>query len=571
MPIRARLASIRRSKAPGPPGETAPVSGLVEQFSRRLVIGWVAVPQGRPPVRIDLFLDDLRVSSTYATPAERLGRGTWKALAVEGVPDPRRLAKRQVRTFSFRLRDIWRFAGPRHRLTIRVDGRPVPIHGHGMYRVGRPHRAGERLPLEQLRQKLQDGYVFSQYGRLQLSKQVDHHWQQRVHELYDRVRELVERRTGHRVFVIYGTLLGAVRDNGYVGHDVDFDAAYLSGKTSGPEAADEMVEIALALIDEGLDVECKLTALHISDPDRPDTKIDLFHTYFDDEGRLSFPFGMAGTRRVRRDEWEGVRETRLPGGRVYSPVNAEAVLEQLYGSDWSRPKPGFNWTLDRTDAAREGHLNTVQRSKVYWANFYSRHEYTSGSTFFESVSAMDGLPSRVLDIGCGDGRDSCAFAEAGRTVIGLDSSPVGVSHAAEHAAARGLIERVRFEQCDVADRAALTAVVRQALAEAADEPVAFYLRFFLHAITEEAQATLMDVLAAGARSGDWFAAEFRTEADAAQRHVHEKHYRRFQSGLAFREALSGRYGFTVLHAEEGTGLSPYKGEDPVLCRVVARR
>ena len=99
----------------------------------------------------------------------------------------------------------------------------------------------------------------------------------------------------------------------------------------------------------------------------------------------------------------------------------------------------------------------------------------------------------------------------------------------------------------------------------------FYLRFFLHSIPEEVQETLMGVIRDQARSGDVFAAEFRTDEDEKRSKVHGQHYRRFQNGPAFGARLEGDYGFTVLHDEVGTGLSPYKGEDPVLYRVIARR
>ena len=46
------------------------------------------------------------------------------------------------------------------------------------------------------------------------------------------------------------------------------------------------------LIARGFDVDCNATALHISDSEY---RIDLFHTYFDEQGVLRFPFGIAGT------------------------------------------------------------------------------------------------------------------------------------------------------------------------------------------------------------------------------------------------------------------------------------
>ena len=112
--------------------------------------------------------------------------------------------------------------------------------------------------------------------------------------------------------------------------------------------------------------------------------------------------------------------------------------------------------------------------------------------------------------------------------------------------------------------------MEEVIASSADEPVLFYLRFFLHSIPEGLQDSLIEVISTCARPGDTLAAEFRTEEDESASKVHGQHYRRFQNGPAFGDQLRDR-DFAVLHEEEGTGLSPYKGEDPVLYRVIARR
>jgi predicted RNA methylase len=174
----------------------------------------------------------------------------------------------------------------------------------------------------------------------------------------------------------------------------------------------------------------------------------------------------------------------------------------------------------------------------------------------------------VVDIGCGDGRDGCAFGVAGRRVLGLDQSPVGVEHATKRADELGLGD-VSFATCDVSHRDELAAAL--ATVRRGDEPVVFYLRFFLHAINEETQATLLDAIDACARPGDLFAAEFRTDKDAEQAKVHTKHYRRFQNAEDFLADLASGRGWAILHSEEGPGLSRYQGEDPVLARVIARR
>ena len=564
------------------------VHGMVEEFSRRLVVGWVSVPADASPTQVTLNLDEFQVSATYATPNGAMsGRGgrqrgvmatdgatgaaphvkqPGQPRMIAGPADDRRNSGLQIRTFAFRVRDIWPYVRKRTQITVRVAGQPLPIHGHGMYLS--PPKNGKHTVAE-LAELFERGHLLTQFGQVALSKKLDTEWQSKVMALYRRTSDILRRAYGYDAFFVYGTLLGAVREGGFIGHDADFDAAYVSRHRTGPEALLELHDIALLLIEHGLDVECASAHLHIQDPEDPGTRIDLFHTWFDDDGLMRFPFGVAGSTQMSEQQWEGFREVDFPGGTGLVPVVAEQLVEHLYGADWRRPKPGFNWNLDRTDAADDGVLPIAIRTKVYWANFYSRTSYRDGSTFFEFVNARDDTPATIIDIGCGDGRDGCAFGAAGRTVLGLDQSPVGVEHATAHAAQLGVSDRVRFEVCDVADADDLGRALDLA-ARTSDEPLMFYLRFFLHAISAEVQERLMSAIDKHARPGDGFAAEFRTDKDEEKSHVHTRHYRRFQSAEEFGARLAAM-GFGILYEQEGTGLSPYQGEDPVLYRVVARR
>ncbi|MBD8870864.1 class I SAM-dependent methyltransferase [Nocardioides donggukensis] len=542
----------------------------MEEFSDRLVVGWVSVPADLPPTRVSLHLGSLVLASTFATVGGALSAPGTRRRRLRPANAPRgdrRRSDDQIRTFSFRVRDIWQYVDRGTRITVRVEGQPLPISGHGMFLT--PPGRGQH-GLERLREKLEEGYVLTQFGEIALSKRLDVEWQRTVLGLHARAARILADEHGLDLFIVYGTLLGAVREGGFIGHDADYDTAYVSRHRTAPEVALELEEVAMTLIRHGLEVDAHPLVLHVSDPEEPQHRIDVFHTYFDLDDRLRFPFGVASTHTLTTGEWAGTREIEFAGGRTRIPADPGRVVAMLYGDDWRRPKPGFNWNIERLDSVPEAGLSQEQRTRIYWSDFYSRTRSTSGSTFFEFVDAMSGVPDTVIDIGCGDGRDACAFGRSGRTVLGLDQSVVGIDHARERAASLDLAELVSFDVADVADVDDLGRALDE-VEERADGPVLFYLRFFLHAIPESVQDGLLSAISAHARPGDLFAAEFRTDADAKTDKVHEKHYRRFQSAGALATDLREARGFEILHFEEGAGLSPYKGEDPVLCRIVGRR
>ncbi|MGQ0624470.1 MAG: methyltransferase domain-containing protein [Sporichthyaceae bacterium] len=553
--LRGRARRELRRRGWTPPGQSAQaarpaVVGVVEDFTRNTVEGWIAVPAGTPPIKVTLHLGAVEVAATWATAGtDRTGTG-------------------EVRGFRFLLNHIWNFAKTTDTLTVRAGGMLLPIAGRGMFL--RPESDGTRAA-STLKRKLAEGHVFSRGGRLQLSKKLDHSWQKDVLDLYAGVRTLIKEQFGYETFVIYGSLLGAVREGGFIGHDVDFDVAILVSAESGAHAGAQMKKIAFALIEAGYDLEGRRTALHVHHPQKPAIRIDLFHLFFDNAGVLGFPFGVAGTTDVRKQDWRGVTEVPFATGTVACPVNGEQFAEAIYGAGWREPTPGFDWSRDRTKRALGAFIAHDDIEEIYWANFYARTEYTSGSTFFTYVNDQPGAPTHVIDIGCGDGRDSYAFGMAGKNVTGLDRSHIGVRHATKKAVDMGMGERVGFVACDVGEAAELRAVLTAAVERAGTAPVLFYARFFLHSIPEDVQATLMSVLSSVARGGDAFAAEFRTTGDADRMKVHTKHYRRFQDGPKFGIALREKYGFDVDFEVESTGLSPYKDEDPVLYRVLGRR
>ena len=65
------------------------------------------------------------------------------------------------------------------------------------------------------------------------------------------------------------------------------------------------------------------------------------------------------------------------------------------------------------------------------------------------AEASDLTPGRAVDLGCGEGGDAIWLAERGWQVTAIDFSEAGLRKAAEHAAERGVADRIEFRQADL--------------------------------------------------------------------------------------------------------------------------
>ena len=540
--LRGLRSAVRRRRV-------GPWHALVETFAADGVEGWVEVPHGAPPVRVALCVGDEEVGATHA--CDRVER------AAEG----------EVRGFSFLLRDLWQFVGTGDRLSVRIDAAPVPIAGRGLMLV--PGRDGEH-DLAELTRRREAGLVFDRFGALRLSKRLDLPWQSTVLGLYARAAAVLEAERGLDVFLVYGTLLGAVRDGGFIGHDDDFDCAYVSPLTDPREVVAELQQIACLLIEHGLDVDCRAQLLHLHDADDPSIRIDLFHLFFDETGTLCYPWGAAGTTSLQRADWQGVREIEFAGGPALVPVGAEQLIEVLYGSDWRLPVPGFSWVREKRVESIEARVPWEVRQEVRWFRAHTRTVHDQPSPFCLALLERTDLPGVVVDLGCGDGRDAVAMAAAGRSVVGVDRSTAGVGRAAARATELGVADRAEFAVVDLGVPASVVEVLERARERAAGGPLLLHARFLLHAVAQEVQDALLEVLRGHTRPGDVLAAELRTNADRGRHKAFPGVWRRLQDGPALGRRLV-EDGFVLIEEREGTGLAAYGVEDPVVYRVLARR
>lgn len=217
-------------------------------------------------------------------------------------------------------------------------------------------------------------------------------------------------------------------------------------------------------------------------------------------------------------------------------------------------------------------MKSRENSREYWSSYYTNEDVPELPSQFAVLIANElqngDLPaaSTIIDVGCGNGRDALYFLSLGYSVRGLDASPEAISSC----------ERKR-------DGARLPqGVTGSFLAGAADSPdvwrrlgegltgsVLVYARFFFHAITEMAQAAVLQQVATLlSERGGAFCAEFRTPDDRDRAKQTSEHYRRFINLSEFAGSVKAA-GLNPIWQAEGRGMAKYRKDDATVARVFA--
>ncbi|MBS3650427.1 class I SAM-dependent methyltransferase [Pseudaminobacter sp. 19-2017] len=211
----------------------------------------------------------------------------------------------------------------------------------------------------------------------------------------------------------------------------------------------------------------------------------------------------------------------------------------------------------------------MQDLKSYWNGYYasqSRERRPVPSQFAVFVQGELASPHLIVDVGCGNGRDTIFFSSYGNAALGVDGSSAAVEYGQALADRLGM--PARFASIDVNDKNTLVRTIEEA--KNGDLPLLIYARFFIHAIDDAAQAAFLDTCAQVCKDGDRLAFEFRTVRDKSLEKVTESHYRRFVEPSAFLAEM-GLRGFSAEYFVEGFGFAKYKSDDAYVARFMCTK
>lgn len=206
------------------------------------------------------------------------------------------------------------------------------------------------------------------------------------------------------------------------------------------------------------------------------------------------------------------------------------------------------------------------RDRQYWNSIYDDASITERPSDF-AQSIIDDVVGRgggsILELGCGNGRDSLFFLENKLDVTAVDASDKTISRLQDIAKGTGAI----FVCDDFVKCEALYHVLYDSI----------YSRFTLHAINEEQEDELLRNIGLSLKDSGRLYIEARTIHDdlygkgervGEHAFIFNGHYRRFLNPEELRAKLENM-GFNIISLVEDRGFSKTETSDPMLLRLVA--
>jgi hypothetical protein len=224
----------------------------------------------------------------------------------------------------------------------------------------------------ELDELLEAGILLSKKGTVAESQEELERKKNDSLDLYSHLKDIFEKELGIPLFVMYGTLLGCIREGDFIKNDDDFDIGYVSFKTDPKEVKKETIDLMVKVTKMGFNILINPVGRMFKIYADTDAHLDVMPVWF--EGAWNVAFAGAAVK-SSVDDYLPVKTGTLRGQEVFIPGRSEAFLAGYYGPDWKIPDPGYSPDFRQT-------------GKTLWKN-YSKYLLTPQE--FDRVKKLIGI------------------------------------------------------------------------------------------------------------------------------------------------------------------------------------
>ena len=204
----------------------------------------------------------------------------------------------------------------------------------------------------------------------------------------------------------------------------------------------------------------------------------------------------------------------------------------------------------------------------FWDKFYIKKNITTKPSSFAKYCKKNFIKKnkKILEIGCGNGRDSFYFFKSKLNVTAIDKSKEVIALNKARVAKKKLLNFIHMN-------------INKKLFPKIGKFDFVFARFFLHTINKYSEKKLLKNLPKISHKNTVIMLEFRTTQDPlfkkgkklkGKNERYTDHYRRFIDLEEFKDTLKKLKKFRIIKIVEKKGLAKYKHDNPVVCRSILK-
>lgn len=206
------------------------------------------------------------------------------------------------------------------------------------------------------------------------------------------------------------------------------------------------------------------------------------------------------------------------------------------------------------------------RDTEYWNKYYENNSApVAPSLFAKRVAEELQTGKTLLELGCGNGRDSLFFYRQGLNVTAVDASDSTINQL-KH-------QYIEDNICFICDDFVCSSAIFSGQFDYC------YSRFSLHAINEKQETEVLNNVFRVLKDGGKFFIEVRSVNDelygkgekvGEDSYLYEGHYRRFVHKELLEQKLK-ESGFIIKYSEENVDFAPYGDSNPPVIRIIVKK
>lgn len=206
----------------------------------------------------------------------------------------------------------------------------------------------------------------------------------------------------------------------------------------------------------------------------------------------------------------------------------------------------------------------------YWNKFYLNKKKTFKPSSF-AVFVKKRLKKKIfinmIEIACGDGRDTFYFSKYFKKIISIDKSKTVINKN---------IKNNNYNKCK--NTIFISKDFTKDIKDIYGKYNFVYARFYFHTINAKEENISLKNISKITNKNSIIAFEFRTDKDKminkgkkiSKNERLYTHYRRFINVKEFEKKLS-RYKFKIVYKKVSNNLSIFKKDNPYLCRLMIKK